>query len=125
MLHEQGNAKEALEARVQSMIANGATPREVEEFKRTLASVAQKGVLRKTLQEALGRWEKDHWHTDGFTIATTYASLREYDQAFAWIDKLIALRSTMLFWIYDTGRDDPLRKDPRFAEMKRKMSVKD
>jgi len=31
----------------------------------------------------------------------------------------------MLFWIYDIGRDDPMRKDPRFAEMKRKMSVKD
>jgi len=121
----KGMAKEALEARVQSMIANGATPKEVEEFKRTLASAGQKGVLRKTLQETLGRWEKDHWHTDGFTIATTYADLGEYDQAFAWIDKLIALRSTMLFWIYDKGRDDPMRKDPRFAEMKRKMGVKD
>jgi len=38
---------------------------------------------------------------------------------------LIALRSTMLFWIYDKGRDDPMRKDPRFAEMKQKMGVKD
>jgi len=107
------------------MIANGATPAEVEEFKKTLASAGRKGVLRKTLQETLGRWEKDHWHVDGFTIATTFADLEEYDQAFAWIDKLIALRSTMLFWIYDKGRDDPMRKDPRFAEMKRKMSVKD
>jgi tetratricopeptide (TPR) repeat protein len=121
----KGMAKEALEARVQSMIANGATPKEVEEFKKTLASAGRKGVLRKTLQETLGRWEKDHWHTDGFTIATTYADLGEYDQAFAWIDKLIALRSTMLFWIYDIGPDDPMRRDPRFAEMKRKMGVKD
>ena len=121
----KGMAKEALEARVQSMIANGAAPKEVEEFKKTLASAGRTGVLRKTLQETLGRWEKDQWHVDGFTIATTYADLGEYDQAFAWIDKLIVLRSTMLFWIYDTKPDDPLRKDPRFAAMKRKMGVRD
>jgi hypothetical protein len=118
-------AKEALEEQVQSMIANGATPQEIDEFKKTLASKGQTGVLRKNLQETLARWDKDHWHLDGFTIATTYADLHEYDQAFAWIDKLIVVRSTMLFWIYDTKPDDPIRRDPRFAEMKRKMGVKE
>jgi tetratricopeptide (TPR) repeat protein len=122
---EKGMAKEALEERVQSMIANGATPKEIEEFKKTLASTGKTGVLRRDLHEALARWDKDHWHSDGFTIATTYVELHEYDQAFVWIDKLIALRSTMLYWIYDIKPDDPFRKDPRFAEMKRKMGVKE
>jgi TolB-like protein/Tfp pilus assembly protein PilF len=122
---DKGMAKEALEERVQSLIANGATAKEIEEFKKTLASAGRKGVLRKTLQETLERWEKNHWHVDGFTIVTTYADLGEYDQAFAWINKLIALRSTMLFWIYDMDPDGPLRKDPRFAEVKRKMGVRD
>jgi hypothetical protein len=42
-------------------------------------------------------------------------------EAFDWIDKAIELRSGMLIWLY-VG-DQPLRSDPRFAEVKRKMGI--
>ena len=129
MLHDRmagcyeskGMKKEALEEEVQARIARGATSKEIEEFRKTLAVSGRRGVLLKDQQVALARWEKNHWHGDTFEIAMRYADLGDRDQAFAWIDKAIELHSTMLFWLY-VG-DNPLRSDPRFAEVKRKMGI--
>jgi len=44
-----------------------------------------------------------------------YEALGDMDHTFAWIDRCIEARSTMLYWIYDAN--NPLRKDPRFAEV--------
>jgi eukaryotic-like serine/threonine-protein kinase len=129
MLHEglascyraTGREKEAVEEDVKSRIAFGATPKEIEEYRKTYAVSGRKGIVQKDLQAALARWEKDHWHTDAFDVFGAYLELGDKDQAFAWIDKLIELRSTWLIWIYPG--DPLLRDDPRFAEVKRKMGV--
>jgi eukaryotic-like serine/threonine-protein kinase len=129
MLHEglarcyraTGREKEAVDEDVKSRIAFGATPKEIEEYRKTYAVSGRKGIVQKDLQAALARWEKDHWHTDAFAVFTAYVELGDKNQAFAWIDKLIELRSTWLIWIYD-GRSI-LRDDPRFAEVERKMGV--
>lgn len=113
--------KESLEEWVKARTAYGATPQEVEEFKKAFTKSGQKSVMRNDLKEFLASWEKDHWHLDAFRIAQTYGGLGENDQAFAWIDKAIAAHSTALFWLYDG--DNPLHKDPRFAEVKRKMGI--
>jgi len=91
MIHERmagcyetkGLLKDALDERVQAKIASGATPTEIEEFKKTSSGADRKTVMRKELQGLLARWEKDRWHTDGFNIAMTYADLGDYEQAFA------------------------------------------
>jgi serine/threonine protein kinase/tetratricopeptide (TPR) repeat protein len=129
MLHDRmagcyrakGMEKEFLEEWTEARKANGATPQEIEDFQKTYATSGRNAILRKDLQVQLHRWEKDHWHRDGWEIAMAYANLGENDEAFAWIEKLIELRCTMLFWLYDG--DNPLRKDPRFAEVKRKMGI--
>jgi eukaryotic-like serine/threonine-protein kinase len=129
MLHEglarcywaTGREKEAVDEDVKSRIAFGATPKEIEEYRKTYAVSGRKGIAQKDLQAALARWEKDHWHTDAFNVFSAYLELGDKDQAFAWIDKLIELRSTWLIWIYPGN--PLLRDDPRFAEVKRKMGV--
>jgi TolB-like protein/DNA-binding winged helix-turn-helix (wHTH) protein/Tfp pilus assembly protein PilF len=130
MLHDRmagcykskGMKKEALEEEVLARIARGATSKEIEEFRKTFAASGRRGVLLNDQKIALVRWEKDYWHVEAFEIAMRYADLGDKDQAFAWIDKAIELRSTTLFWLY-VG-DNPLRSDPRFAEVKRKMGVR-
>jgi serine/threonine protein kinase/tetratricopeptide (TPR) repeat protein len=129
MLHEglarcyraTGREKEAVDEDVKSRIAFGATPKEIEEYRKTYAVSGRKGIVQKDLQAALARWEKDHWHTDAFDVFTAYLELGDRDQGFAWIDKLIELRSTWLIWIYPG--DPLLGDDPRFEEVKRKMGV--
>jgi tetratricopeptide (TPR) repeat protein len=129
MLHEglascyraTGREKEAVEEDVKSRIAFGATPKEIEEYRKTYAVSGRKGVVQKDLQAALARWEKDHWHSDAFDVYSAYLELGDKDKAFAWIDELIELRSTWLIWIYPGA--PLLRDDPRFEEVKRKMGV--
>jgi serine/threonine protein kinase/tetratricopeptide (TPR) repeat protein len=129
MLHEglarcyrsKGREKEASDEDIKSRIAFGASPKEIEEYRKTYAISGRKGIVQKDLQASLANWEKDHWHTDAFFIAMAYVELGDKDKAFAWIDKLIELRSTWLIWIYPG--DPLLRNDPRFEEVKRKMGV--
>jgi len=129
MLHEglarcyrsKGREKEASDEDIKSRIAFGATPKEIEEYRKTYAISGRKGIVQNDLKASLANWEKDHWHTDAFFVAMAYVELGDKDQAFAWIDKLIELRSTWLIWIYPGA--PLLRDDPRFAEVKRKMGV--
>src|ERR1700726_2632199 len=92
--------KDASDEDIKSRIAFGATPKEIEEYRKTYAISGRKGIVQNDLQASLANWEKDHWHTDAFFIAMAYVELGEKDKAFAWIDKLIELRSTWLIWIY-------------------------
>jgi TolB-like protein/Tfp pilus assembly protein PilF len=131
MLHAQmatcyefkGMEKESFAELVKEREADGATPKELEEFRKMLATEGRKGLAKKELRDRLASWEKDHWHVDGCGVAMAYADVGDFDRAFEWFDKMIQLRSTMLFWVYDISPDDPLRKDPRYDEMKRKMGV--
>jgi TolB-like protein/Tfp pilus assembly protein PilF len=120
---QKGMEKEAFEEDLQSMIAKGASSKDVEEYRKTYQQGGRKGVLRKQLQEALARWDRDHWHVDAVTIASTYSDLGDLDHAYEWIDKAIELRSTMLFWVL--VNESALKKDPRFEEMKKKMGYRD
>lgn len=116
-----GKEKESLAAEVQARANEGASPNEIGLLLELYAGSKRKALLQEELQAALARWNKDHWHTDAFTVADAYANLGQMDKAFAWLDKCIELRSTELVWIYI--RDNPFQHDPRFAEVKRKMGI--
>jgi TolB-like protein/DNA-binding winged helix-turn-helix (wHTH) protein/Tfp pilus assembly protein PilF len=118
----KGLDKEAFEEDMTARLARGASPQEIVGLSKIHALSGRNGILKKDLQEALARWDKAHWHNDAFAIAMLYVELGDMNNAFAWIDKCIELRSTALIWIY-IG-DGPLQHDPRFAEVKRKMGVK-
>ncbi len=57
-------------------------------------------------------------------IALIYASLGEKDEAFAWLDRAFENRSGFLAAFLVTPDYDPLRSDPRFAVLMRKMGLK-
>jgi eukaryotic-like serine/threonine-protein kinase len=118
----QGEDKKAFEEELQMKLADGAAPQEIEELRRVYAASGRKGIWRRQLQELLAMWDKDHWHDTPGNIAVMYANLGEMDKAFEWIDKGIEVRSTSLFWILIN--DSPLKPDPRFEEMKKKMGAR-
>jgi TolB-like protein/Tfp pilus assembly protein PilF len=118
----KGLDKEAFEEDVTSRIARGASPQEIIELRKIYVVSGRRGILKRDLQKALARWDKGHWHNDAYVIAMLYGDLGDMNNAFAWIDRCIELRSTVLMWIYNG--DNPLQHDPRFAEVKRKMGVR-
>jgi hypothetical protein len=90
-------------------------------IRKIYAVSGSRGVTQKDLQDSLESWEKDHWHNDAYDIADNYLALGDTDRAFIWINKAADVRSTMLFWLF-IERPQVVR-DPRFAEVKRKMTA--
>ncbi|MGH9650290.1 MAG: tetratricopeptide repeat protein, partial [Terriglobales bacterium] len=59
----------------------------------------------------------------GYDIALIYAALGEEDQAFAWLDKAYEQRAGKLVMVRVDPRLDPLRSDPRFKDLTRRVGL--
>ena len=57
------------------------------------------------------------------TVAAIYANLSEKDSAFAWLDRTIQDRTVFLLAIATWPEFDPLRSDPRFAQLLRRIGL--
>jgi TolB-like protein/DNA-binding winged helix-turn-helix (wHTH) protein len=57
-----------------------------------------------------------------YQIAHIYTALGDFDQAFAWLEKAYAARSMALIELKVDPRLDPLRSDPRFQDVLRRMN---
>ena len=59
-----------------------------------------------------------------YSVALIYAGLGERDQALAWLERAYAARSDMLvLYMGADGRWDPLRADPRFVDLVRRIGL--
>ena len=56
-----------------------------------------------------------------YSVATIYAGLGEKEQAFQWLEKASDEQNTELVFLKVDPRLDPLRSDPRFQELLRKV----
>jgi hypothetical protein len=69
---------------------------------------------------------QEHIRRDGigtYEIALVYAGLREKDQAFAWLEKAYAVRDKGLTFLKVDPCVDPLRSDPRFQNLLRRVGL--
>jgi TolB-like protein/Flp pilus assembly protein TadD len=62
-------------------------------------------------------------HVEPSRIATTYAALGDKDEAFAWLDIAYEEHDSFLSAIKVWPRFDPLRDDPRFQDLLRRMNL--
>jgi TolB-like protein/Flp pilus assembly protein TadD len=58
-----------------------------------------------------------------FDVATIYSGLGEKDKAFTWLDKAAAEHSTFLVYAKWEPRLDPLRSDPRFNQLLKRIGL--
>ena len=58
-----------------------------------------------------------------FQIALVYTALGDNDQAFEWLNNAYDERSYVLTFINADPRKDPLRSDPRYAELLRRLGL--
>ena len=59
----------------------------------------------------------------GFSFALVYAGLEDKDQAFMWLEKAYEERFNRLAYLKVEALWDPLRSDPRFAELLRRVGI--
>ena len=71
------------------------------------------------LQERANRGE----YVQPIGIAWIYTALGDKDQAFVWLDKACADRSYLLRYVKTEPMYDPLRSDPRFTDLLRRMNL--
>ena len=86
----------------------------------TFARMGKTAEARKILQEFVDLAKRRYVSPD--QMAMICASLGEKDQAFAWLDKAYEARSGMSALLL-TPTYDPIRADPRFTALLRKMGL--
>jgi hypothetical protein len=56
-----------------------------------------------------------------YEIATTYLGLGQKEEAFRWLDKAYEVRSMCMMWLKVDPPLYPIRSDPRFADLVRRV----
>ncbi len=62
-----------------------------------------------------------HTFIDPYFVALIYASLRDREAAFVWLDKAFAARSTFMVSLASEPKWEPMRSDPRFEKLVQRM----
>jgi serine/threonine-protein kinase len=85
------------------------------------ASAGKRQEAEQVLQTLSSRAKKSY--VSPFDLALIHVALRQKDQAFVLLDKAVAERSTFLVYSKWEPRLDPLRSDPRFQALLRKINL--
>jgi eukaryotic-like serine/threonine-protein kinase len=86
----------------------------------TFARMGKTAEARKILQEFLDLSKRRYVSPD--QIAMIYANLGEKDRAFEWLDKAYEARTGMCAMLF-TPSYDPIRSDPRFGALLKKIGL--
>jgi TolB-like protein/Tfp pilus assembly protein PilF len=116
----KGMVNEAVAELLKEATLAGESPENVAELQHAFEKSGLQGFRQKKLQFAKARWEKLHDNAREF--AYLYAALNQKDQAFAWLQKGYEQRALWLIWVESDPTFDPLRSDPRFQELLRRMN---
>ena len=85
------------------------------------AITGRKQEARVLLSDLLDTEQKQF--VAGPSIAIAYIGLGDKDQAFAWLEKGFQQRAFTMQWLKVDPRWDPLRSDPRFGDLIRRMGL--
>jgi len=85
------------------------------------AVAGRRSDAQQILQGLLDRAK--HSYVSAFDIAVIYVALGDKDTAFAWLNKAVTERSTFLVYSKWDPRLDPLRSDPRFQVLLRRIGL--
>jgi TolB-like protein/DNA-binding SARP family transcriptional activator len=87
----------------------------------TYAVAGQRGEAQKELNRLKELSEQEY--VSPYDIAVIYVGLGEKDQAFAWLERAYENRSPWLVYLKVEPALDPLRSDPRFADLLCRMNL--
>jgi len=85
------------------------------------AVAGQRDKAQESLTE-LAKLSKDSY-IDPYYFAMVYAGLGDKNQTFSWLEKTFQDRSTYLIWLKVEPLFDPMRDDPRFQDLLRRIGL--
>jgi tetratricopeptide (TPR) repeat protein len=116
-LEQKGDHPAALEAFVRFRESEGAPPDAIDPLRRAFERAGWPGVLRASLS---GRSPA----RPNLETAGTYAQLGQPDAAFAVLEAMIDARRVMIVHMDSEPRLDPVRDDPRFEMLARRVGLR-
>jgi hypothetical protein len=84
-------------------------------------SAGWKGALTKGIETLQA--QRNTGYSSAYVIATLYAELGNKDHAFRWLNTAYQERDRWLLGLKTDFLLDPIRSDPRFAELVRKVGL--
>jgi TolB-like protein/tRNA A-37 threonylcarbamoyl transferase component Bud32 len=84
-------------------------------------SAGWKGALTKGVE--IRQAQRKTGYSSAYNIASLYADLGDKDQAFRWLNTAYQERDWLLLGLKTDFSLDPIRSDPRFAELVRKVGL--
>ena len=117
---DMGLYQEAAAARQKEWILGGASPEDLAGFQDAAASGAE-SALRWWLQYMTEKAKQQYVPENIF--AWIYAGLGETDRAIEWLERAYQARVANLPYIKVHSRYDPIRDDPRFQDLLRRINL--
>jgi serine/threonine-protein kinase len=118
-LTAQGKYTEAIEELKKAIPLSGASPDEPAELARTYALAGKRDEALKIVDELMQT--SKHKHVAPTVMASIYGALGDKTQAFAFLDKAFDDRDFILVMLNVEPMFDPLRADPRFNNLSRRV----
>ncbi|MBX3292034.1 MAG: tetratricopeptide repeat protein [Acidobacteria bacterium] len=116
-----GRNDEAIAAFQRSAELNGRLSNSISELGAAYAIAGRTKEARELITELEGRYARREAY--GEHVGTIYAALGEKDKAFEWIEKDVAARIGALTEFRWVPRSEPLRDDPRFKDLLKRMGL--
>jgi tetratricopeptide (TPR) repeat protein len=85
------------------------------------ALAGERDKALKALAELRARSKQSY--ISPYWSAIIYVGLGDKEQAFAWLEKAFQDRSSLLIWLKVEPLFDPLREEPRFQDLRRRVGV--
>ena len=116
---QKGMFAEAIAAFRKAMVLSPGTSEIIAALGHAYGVTGRRGEALQMLEELKKLSEQRY--VSSYDIAVVYLGLGEKDQALAWLARAYEERSGWLGWLKVDPRLDPLRSDPRFQDLLRRM----
>jgi len=118
---QKGMNAEAIAEFQKGLAITGRNPTRLAAFAAIQARAGNTGEAMKILNEL--KKLSDRSYVPAFTMAMAYTGLGDKDQAFAWLEKVYEERGGGILFVTVDSSFDPLRSDPRFADLLRRLGL--
>jgi tetratricopeptide (TPR) repeat protein len=116
---EKGMYAEAVDAHLKEYTLLGDSPQTIAALEAAFRTNGIQGFWRQRIQQLRSR----EGYIEPMTIADLYIRLGDKDQAFAWLEKAYSEHNPFMVGLKSTSRVDPLRSDPRYADLLRRVGL--
>jgi TolB-like protein/DNA-binding winged helix-turn-helix (wHTH) protein/Flp pilus assembly protein TadD len=118
---QKGMYEEAVVEFQQAMTLTPGSPWPLTELGNAYAVAGKRGEALKLLAQLKQRLSRGAY-VSPYDMAVLCAGLGEKAQAFEWLEKARSKRADGFYWVRVDPRLDPLRSDPRFQDLLRRMN---